>query len=73
MLHEEKSSIQIENDQLQEKLQQSENFEDPSSPISIRHTQMLVQIEALQEETYRYLSFISSEKDLRFKCFYACL
>jgi len=53
MLHEEKSSIQIENDQLQEKLQQSENFEDPSSPMSIRHTQMLVQIESLQEETYR--------------------
>jgi protein HOOK3 len=53
MLHEEKSSIQIENNQLQEKLQQSENFEDPTSPISIRHTQMLVQIESLQEETYR--------------------
>ena len=54
MLHEEKSSIQIENNQLQEKLQQSENFEDPTSPISIRHTQMMVQIESLQEETYRY-------------------
>lgn len=52
LLHEEKSNIQLENEQLQERLA-AEQFDDPASPGNVRHTQMLQQIELLQEETYR--------------------
>lgn len=41
---------------MQERLNQTENLEDPSSPASIRHSQMMEQIEALQEETYKLVA-----------------
>ncbi|CAK8688742.1 protein Hook homolog 3-like isoform X1 [Clavelina lepadiformis] len=65
LLHEEKANIQQENMQLQERLNQTENLEDPSSPASMRHSQMLNQIEALQEETYR---LEASRDDCKLRC-----
>nr|XP_039258269.1 protein Hook homolog 3-like isoform X4 [Styela clava] len=64
LLHEEKSNIQLENEQLQERLS-AEHFDDPTSPASVRHTQMLQQIEILQEETYR---LESARDDFKLRC-----
>ncbi|XP_078485464.1 protein Hook homolog 3 isoform X2 [Ciona intestinalis] len=65
MLHEEKANIQQENFQLHERLNETENLDDPSSPAAIRHSQMMGQIEALQEETYR---LESGRDDFKLRC-----
>jgi len=52
MVHEEKAILQQENLELQSRLTQTESL-DPASPASLRHTQMMNQIDELQEETYR--------------------
>ena len=69
LLHEEKGNIEQENLQMRDRVNQSESLEDPSSPASIRHSQMMNQIEALQEETYRW---VGTEKAWRSNLIMTC-
>ncbi|XP_064625842.1 protein Hook homolog 3-like [Lineus longissimus] len=52
-LQEEKVSLQDENKKLQERANQSESMEDPSTPSGRRYQQLQSQVEKLQEEMYR--------------------
>ncbi|KAK7100588.1 hypothetical protein V1264_023512 [Littorina saxatilis] len=63
-LQEEKTSVSAENDRLQERLQQSENVDDPSTPAGKRFSQYQQQMEALQEELFK---LESGKDDYRIK------
>jgi len=64
VLQEEKSNIEVENDQLQKRLN-TDSYDDPNSAASIRHTQMIHQINELQEETYKLEAAL---EDYKLKC-----
>nr|CAB3254082.1 protein Hook homolog 3 [Phallusia mammillata] len=65
MVHEEKANYLQENTDLRQRLNQLENLDDPSSPASLRHSQMMNQIAELQEETYK---LEASRDDYKLKC-----
>ena len=54
-LQEERSSLLAENQQLLERLNQSESSELTSTPLDRRCSQLQLQVEQLQEEMYRYM------------------
>ncbi|KAK7503948.1 hypothetical protein BaRGS_00004680 [Batillaria attramentaria] len=63
-LQEEKAGVTAENERLQDRLQQAENIDDPSTPAGKRLSQFQVQIETLQEEIYK---LESGKDDFRIK------
>ena len=54
MLQEEKSILEAEKEQIQNS-SNAEAEDDQRSSTMIRHNQMVVQIEELQEETYKFV------------------
>ncbi|XP_076439959.1 protein Hook homolog 3-like isoform X2 [Babylonia areolata] len=63
-LQEEKTSLTAENDRLQDRLQQAENVDDPSTPAGKRLSHYQQQIDTLQEEIYK---LESGKDDYRIK------
>ncbi|KAL8622498.1 hypothetical protein ACOMHN_034161 [Nucella lapillus] len=63
-LQDEKVSLTTENDRLQERLQQAENIDDPSTPAGKRLSHYQQQIDTLQEEIYK---LESGKDDYRIK------
>lgn len=63
-LQDEKVSLTAENDRLQERLQQAENVDDPSTPAGKRLSHYQQQIDTLQEEIYK---LESGKDDYRIK------
>ncbi|XP_075595065.1 protein Hook homolog 3-like isoform X5 [Balearica regulorum gibbericeps] len=64
-LQEEKSILLAENQILMERLTQSDSIEDPNSPAGRRHLQLQMQLEHLQEETFR---LEAAKDDYRIRC-----
>jgi len=54
MLQEERNSLLAENDLLTDRANQLDTFDDPSTPSGRKHSQLQIQFEQLQEETFRY-------------------
>ncbi|XP_056018043.1 protein Hook homolog 3-like isoform X1 [Ostrea edulis] len=63
-LLEEKQVYAAENDRLQERINQSENFDDSSTPAGKRFLQLQQQVDALQEENFK---LETSKDDIRIK------
>ena len=53
ILQEERNSLLAENDVLTDRANQLDTFDDPSTLSGRKHSQLQLQLESLQEETFR--------------------
>uniref|UniRef100_A0A8C2HBW9 Hook microtubule-tethering protein 1 n=1 Tax=Cyprinus carpio TaxID=7962 RepID=A0A8C2HBW9_CYPCA len=65
MLQEERNSLLAENDLLTDRASQLDTFDDPSTPSGRKHSQLQLQLEQLQEETFR---LEAAKDDYRIHC-----
>ncbi|KAJ7992921.1 hypothetical protein DPEC_G00267090 [Dallia pectoralis] len=65
VLQEERNSLLAENDVLTDRANQLDSFDDPSTPSGRKHSQLQVQLEALQEENFR---LEAAKDDYRIHC-----
>lgn len=54
MLQEERNSLLAENDVLTDRALQLDAFDDPSTPSGKKHGQLQLQLEAVEEENFRW-------------------
>lgn len=64
-LQEERNSLLAENDLLTDRTQQLDTFDDPNTPSGRKHSQLQLQFEQLQEETFR---LEAAKDDYRIHC-----
>uniref|UniRef100_A0A3P8ZX81 Hook microtubule-tethering protein 1 n=1 Tax=Esox lucius TaxID=8010 RepID=A0A3P8ZX81_ESOLU len=65
VLQEERNSLLAENDVLTDRANQLDSFDDPSTPSGRKHSQLQIQLEALQEENFR---LEAAKDDYRIHC-----
>ncbi|TRY57114.1 hypothetical protein DNTS_023988 [Danionella cerebrum] len=65
VLQEERNSLLAENDLLTDRSSQLDAFGDPSTPIGLKHSQLQIQFEQLQEENFR---LEAAKDDYRIHC-----
>uniref|UniRef100_A0A8C5CSZ8 Hook microtubule-tethering protein 1 n=1 Tax=Gadus morhua TaxID=8049 RepID=A0A8C5CSZ8_GADMO len=65
ILQEERNSLLAENDVLTDRANQLDTFDDPSTPSGRKHSQLQLQLESLQEETFR---LEAAKDDYRIHC-----
>ncbi|KAL1022535.1 hypothetical protein UPYG_G00028990 [Umbra pygmaea] len=65
ILQEERNSLLAENDVLTDRANQLDSFDDPSTPSGKKHSQLQIQLEALQEENFR---LEAAKDDYRIHC-----
>ncbi|XP_026015037.1 protein Hook homolog 1 [Astatotilapia calliptera] len=65
VLQEERNSLLAENDVLTDRANQLDTFDDPSTPLGRKHSQLQQQLETLQEENFR---LEAAKDDYRIHC-----
>uniref|UniRef100_A0A8C2ZYX3 Hook microtubule-tethering protein 1 n=1 Tax=Cyclopterus lumpus TaxID=8103 RepID=A0A8C2ZYX3_CYCLU len=67
VLQEERNSLLAENDVLTDRAHQLDAFDDPSTPSGKKHSQLQQQVEALEEENFRW-ALEAAKDDYRIHC-----